>query len=68
MSFYKSKNYKSSQILHTGSLNKKGRQMSFSLLLSGAHLWPLRYIFGAVAYEADGLHAGVRKRRVADKL
>lgn len=38
--------------------------MSFS----GAHLWPLRNVFGAVAYEADGLHAGVRERCVADEL
>lgn len=31
-------------------------------------LWPLRDVFGAVADEADGFHAGVWKRGVAGEL
>lgn len=37
-------------------------------MVSGSHLRPLRHVSGAVAYEADGLHTGVRKSCVAHKL
>ena len=42
-------------------------QVLLNIVLT-AHLWPLRHIFGTVAYEADGLHAGVREGGVAGKL
>lgn len=35
---------------------------------SDTDLWPLRDVFGAVADEADGFHAGVWKRGVAGEL